>query len=228
MATTAESGNSQAVCEMAMETCYACDEPATTKEHAPPKSFFPESQRINLLTVPSCTVHNNANSTDVEYTRNVISIFNGNNSVGEQHFLDKGLRSLEHSPALFHKTFSDVRPVIMNGQQVGMFTMDVERVKNVMRACLTALHFRETGEKILNWEVALPNLGLANATPEEVRLWSQAFSLFSLIPYQARPVGSPDVFEYAVGSIVGGYVYAMRFYRGFDVYGFWPPVPAAG
>lgn len=33
-----------------MATCYMCDATATTKEHAPPKSFFPPSNRVNLTT----------------------------------------------------------------------------------------------------------------------------------------------------------------------------------
>ena len=146
---------------------------------------------------------------DVGCARNVISTFHGVNSVGEQHFLDKGMGSLEHTPALLHPTFSDIRPVKIQGEKVGAFTMDVNRVKNVMNACRTALHFRETGEKISTWEVVFPNLGLSDATHEEDRLWREAFSVFSLIPYQARSAGSPDVFEYAVGKIDGGHVYLM-------------------
>ena len=34
----------------------------TTKEHIPPKAFFPKDQRNQLLTVPSCELHNNAKS----------------------------------------------------------------------------------------------------------------------------------------------------------------------
>lgn len=200
-------------------TCYACDRPATNREHAPPLSFFPKAHRDDLITVPSCELHNNANAMDVEYTRNVISIFYGVNSVGEQHFLNKGVGSLEHTPALLRTTFSDIRPVRVKGAEVGVFTMDVNRVKTVMNSILTALHYCETGEKISTWEVVLPNLGLSDATPEEVRLWREAFSAFSSIPYQTRSVGTPDVFEYAVGQIQGGYVYLMRFYRGFEVYG---------
>ena len=67
---------------------------------------------------------------DVEYTRNVISIFHGVNSVGEQHFLDKGMGSLEHTPALLHTTFSDIRPVKIQGEEVGAFTMDVNRERD--------------------------------------------------------------------------------------------------
>lgn len=202
-----------------IKTCYACAEPATTREHVPPQSFFPEGHRQNLITVPSCALHNNANSKDVEYVRNVICIFNGVNAIGEQHFLDKGVGSLEHTPALLHTTFGDIRPAKIDGKEVGVYTMDTIRVKKMMNSCLTALHFRETGDKLSNWEVVLPNLGLAKATTEEVRLWRQAFAVFSLIPYQARAVGSPEVFEYAVGKIEGGHVYMMRFYSGFDVFG---------
>ncbi|MGA9021081.1 MAG: hypothetical protein ACLQHT_05415 [Terracidiphilus sp.] len=201
------------------DTCYACDQPATTREHAPPRSFFPQGYRTNLITVPSCEVHNNDNSKDVEYTRNVISVSNGVNRVGDEHFLDKGVASLEHTPALLYATFSDIRPIMVDGVEVGAYTMDVDRVKNVMNACLCALNFRETGKKIPTWEVVLPNLGLQNATPEEIKVWQEAFGIFLQVPYQARTTGSPDVFQYAVGKVEGGHVYAMRFYRGFDVYG---------
>jgi hypothetical protein len=59
------------------DTCYACDQPATTKEHAPPYSFFPKGKRQNLITVPSCSVHNCDNAPDVEYVRNAIAFHAG-------------------------------------------------------------------------------------------------------------------------------------------------------
>jgi hypothetical protein len=199
--------------------CYACDEPATTKVHAPPLSFFPEGHRVNLVTVPSCELHNNAESMDAEYTRNVISILLDVNPVGELQFLEKGVRSREHAPAQLHTTFSDIRPVKVAGQEVGADTIDVNRVKNVMSACLTAMHFRETGEKVPTWEVVLPNLGFSAATLKEVRLWREAISAFWLIPCHARSMDSSVVFEYAVGKIEAGRVYRMRFYGGFNVFG---------
>src|SRR6185437_6074985 len=73
----------------AAETCYACDQPATTREHVPPFSFFPEGHKQNLITVPSCAAHNNANSKDVEYVRNIITTSFGVNSVGETIFSTK-------------------------------------------------------------------------------------------------------------------------------------------
>jgi hypothetical protein len=136
--------------------CYACDKPATTREHAPPSSFFPEGQRVNLITVPSCADHNNANSKDVEYARNVITIMFGVNEIGQQHFSDKSLRSLDHSPALLRSTFSDIRPVRFQGTTIGRFTVDTARIESVMSACVCALHFRETGVRKPNWGIILP------------------------------------------------------------------------
>ena len=51
------------------ETCYYCGKPATSREHAPPRSFFPDSSKLNLITVPSCDIHNGRKSKDDEYVR---------------------------------------------------------------------------------------------------------------------------------------------------------------
>lgn len=37
--------------------CAYCGEPATSKDHVPPKCIFP-SDRDNLITVPACDIHN--------------------------------------------------------------------------------------------------------------------------------------------------------------------------
>lgn len=49
------------------KTCYRCGQPANTKEHMPPKSFFPKGGNLQLKTVPSCKEHNNDKSGDDQY-----------------------------------------------------------------------------------------------------------------------------------------------------------------
>lgn len=51
-----------------------CDQPATSREHVPPACLFPEEKDIrtslfrnNLITVPSCDLHNSKKSTDDEF-----------------------------------------------------------------------------------------------------------------------------------------------------------------
>jgi hypothetical protein len=207
-------------------TCYACEKPATTVEHAPPKSFFPEGQRVNLITVPSCADRNNANSKDVKYARNVITIMFGVNKIGEQHFSDKSLRSFDHSPALLRSTFSDISPVRFQGGTIGKFAVDTARIEAVTSACVCALHFRETGVRKPNWGINLPNLFLGdNTTLEAATLWRKTLAMLNQIPFTVRQTNSPDIFEYAVADVPGeqvgvpgGRVYCLRFYKGFMVY----------
>jgi len=63
--------------------CYCCEKAATTKDHIPPKCFFPEKKylsnsnpdyRSQLITVPSCSERNNFRSKDDEYTAAVIAM----------------------------------------------------------------------------------------------------------------------------------------------------------
>lgn len=48
--------------------CVYCDDPATDKDHVPPKNLFPPP-RAALITVPSCKNHNLGSSLDDEYFR---------------------------------------------------------------------------------------------------------------------------------------------------------------
>ena len=74
--------------------CYACPKSATTKEHVPPLSFFPEDQRKNLITVPSCEDHNNSNSKDAEYAQNIVTTMFGVNALGQKLFFHRQYISL--------------------------------------------------------------------------------------------------------------------------------------
>ena len=204
-----------------VETCYACDEPATTKEHVPPKSFFPEAHRDNLITVPSCALHNNANSLDVEYARNIISTSHGVNGVGQRHFIDKAMRSFDRRPAMVQTTFPRIRPVMFRGRQVGVFEPDIDRINAVMSACVTALHFLETSEKEQRWEIVLPNMGFSsrNTSQEQIDAWRQVLLHCSQLSWKSRPVNSPEVFRYSVANLEGHRMYAMEFYAAFLVLG---------
>jgi len=70
------------------EICYACDERATSKEHCPPKCFFPKNQRKNLIKVPACPKHNNEKSDNDEWIRLIIA-----GIAGEKELLPAIIRS---------------------------------------------------------------------------------------------------------------------------------------
>ena len=110
--------------------CYLCDNEATSDEHCPPQSFFPPGRRNNLITVPSCSTHNEETSMDDEYVRNVIAMTKGNNDVGANHFKNKGLRSLQRSVGLSNITFRNPKQLNFIKDDDKSKTMAVEVDRN--------------------------------------------------------------------------------------------------
>ncbi|KAB2518033.1 hypothetical protein F8N49_23240 [Pseudomonas sp. GXM4] len=85
------------------ETCYMCEQPATSVEHVPPKCIFPEFKdaqvdlRRKLITVPSCDDHNAKKSRDDEFLMVSIAGIIGNNSIGYEHYQGKIQRALRRT-----------------------------------------------------------------------------------------------------------------------------------
>ena len=84
------------------QSCYMCDNLATTKEHVPPKCLFPEKKdlkdisldlRKGLIKVPSCVDHNCKKSGDDEYLLNVLSMTIQTGKYGLLNFESKVMRS---------------------------------------------------------------------------------------------------------------------------------------
>src|SRR5688500_12577288 len=90
---------------VSMATCYMCDKPASTTEHAPPKCFFPEVKdvgvdlRRDLITVPSCTDHNSSRSKDDEYAMIFVVSHFETNPLARTQFGTKCIRAMRRSPA---------------------------------------------------------------------------------------------------------------------------------
>lgn len=61
---------------MAQICIYCGEREAKTKDHVPPKRFFPKPRPANLITVPCCEKCNGAYGKDDERVRNIISSIN--------------------------------------------------------------------------------------------------------------------------------------------------------
>lgn len=116
-------------------TCYMCERQSTSREHVPPKCFFPGNSdmsgnngfRKDLITVPSCDEHNLVKSKDDEYVCSVITMHFENNPVAQSHFVDKVLRGLMRSPTRLIDLAHSTTPVIVSGKQSGVFRVNRER-----------------------------------------------------------------------------------------------------
>jgi hypothetical protein len=206
------------------QTCYMCDRPATSREHSPPYSFFPDDRRVNLITVPSCETHNNRNSKDVEYVRNLITSDLHVNEVGLAMF-QKARRSYERSPKLFRNTFARVRFVRVCGRETAVNQINLTRFKRVIRAIAYALYFHDFGVKfprrwnVYNATMVSQNEGFYDR-PDMVNPYLR--QLFRQAPAAQRDTNQPEVFRYGVnrGELPHEVFYRLLFYAGADVYVF--------
>jgi len=199
-------------------TCYMCSAPATTREHAPPQCFFPEGLRENLITVPSCAEHNNGNSEDVEYTRNVICTRRDANGAASASFA-KAMRSFANSPDLLTRTFRTLRPF----GDGATFRVDLSRHQRVMRAIAFALYFRDNGHKHEgDWRIFTPSFLFAESLQSgEPDPWLQFRRSVELGEFTPRAVTQPTVFKYSTlrdGELVR---YRFEFYESVVVHA-WP------
>ncbi len=203
--------------------CYACDDPATTKEHAPPFCFFPKGKRDNLWTVPSCETHNHAASLDVEYVGNVISYQYGTNATAEMVF-ETTKKSFDYSNKLFKSTVKGFKTTTVNGMETGQHPLDLKRLKSVMAAIAQALSSRDFGRQYIGkGRVVCANLKSEAPNPD----WESLRAQLESGTYKPSKTPYPEVFEYGVHMSDEGFpVYRMVFYGGFVLYA-WPRPAAA-
>ncbi len=203
-----------------MNKCYMCSAEGATREHAPPYSFFPNGYRNHLWTVPSCDEHNSKNSMDVEYVRNVIATHLATDGSAGNHLQDKVLGSFKNSPKLLNRTFADAKPIIINGQETGVYTLDLPRFKKVMEAIAYAVYWRLSGKPYPgSWGLFSPSL-VSHKTLYEGRpdSWEEYRHLLSRIRYEETQTPEPEIFRLGVHQFdEKRFIYAFMFYGGFVV-----------
>ncbi len=128
-----------------------CSEVSTSKEHAPPKCLFPEKkylpdgddQRIDLIKVPSCDLHNAQKSGDDEYLLYLFSMCERANGYGQVNFYNKVLRAAQRRPKLSKK-------LLNNDVEIGdksASEIDRERIDRAIGQMARAIFNFETGLK---------------------------------------------------------------------------------
>ena len=196
----------------APKICYACGRPTTTREHVPPECFFPPSLRSNLITVPSCPIHNNANSMDVEYVRNVLCCATNLGPNSEAVFA-KMMRSIDRRPALIDTTFQDLRPIQLRGEETGAFSVELRRFNRIMSAIAQALHYRDFGEKRRYWEVFCPSFHSDESLVGQADAWEPLRRTAATLGYVYQATGCPSVFCYGrTRRTPRGCIYQFVFY----------------
>lgn len=199
-----------------------CDAEGLTREHVPPRCFFLKPRPSDLVVVPSCKKHNNDNSKDVEYMRNIIVMMEGVNHVARKMFPTVH-RSLKRRPRLLNRILNNAKPIIWQGQQTGLVTTESLRFKNVMRAIAYAVYYNDFGKSFeRHWGIYHATMlskkemaGMFDTLNQQMR------EVFNSAPVAYKDTNHPEVFKYAVYQVdEWRLVYKFQFYEGFIVYAF--------
>jgi hypothetical protein len=199
--------------------CYMCAAEATTREHAPPRSFFPIELRSGLVAVPSCPKHNNDNSADVEYVRNVIVGAYQVNEIGLR-LLPKAQGSFRRSPKLFARTYRQSWPVATPKGKSIVSRLDMTRFDGVMAAIAYALYYKdEAREYDGKWGIFSPSLySLKALLSRGINDWERFRQMLAVVKFNPRATTQPKVFRYWVWrEAESRLIYKFDFYEGFVV-----------
>lgn len=225
----------QLVLNFMKHICYYCNEIATTKEHTPPKCFFPKKKdlpsgspdyRKNLITVPSCEKHNTGRSKDDEYTAVSIIMHSDNSDLAFSLLMSKWIDVLVRQNASLGKLiFSRSTPVVvpyMHGDllipgKTLAIAYERERIDQVIKSIAYALYYHESNYKdkwkgeciIKSPKFLTPDLSLNPEHDYLVRA-SQAFNELGL----EKKGGHPNIFYYQIHKFKDkGWAIKMVFYQ---------------
>jgi hypothetical protein len=151
---------------MALEKiCYYCGERATTREHVPPKGFFPRKANLQLKTVPSCTKHNNAKSHDDQYLLAQICIYAGaGDNLPKRIFLNSIKPQLEFSEK-FHRMIIEGAECLPSGAIA--YQVNIKRFDQFFDSLSRALYFDRYGRPLDSSEYHISHFYLSLRTEDQ-------------------------------------------------------------
>ena len=128
-------------------SCYfqACSEPGRTKEHIPPKSFFPKDQRNQLLTVKSCDRHNIAKSSDDVYVLAHICMNVSPSNRSREVFKQSAVPQLGHNAETLRKRLVKGAVVLPSG---AFYKVQIDRFHNFFTALSCGIVYKACGARL--------------------------------------------------------------------------------
>jgi hypothetical protein len=126
--------------------CYLCENPATTRDHVPPKSLFPKPRPNDLITVPCCAGCNTQYSRDEEHFRNNICMV-----VDYQHaqqIWENTRRSYTRRPQIRAEILQRIKEIRVGAATRPVLHFSVERTNRVLVKIAKGLAFHHSGQRL--------------------------------------------------------------------------------
>jgi len=213
--------------------CYLCGEPATSREHVPPSCLFPEEKDIktsilrnNLITVPSCELHNSKKSKDDEFLMACLAGIVGNNVIGFFHNMTKVRRALDRKGNDFvHILMKDPKNMTIQNTQGQVFPVIVGRPHfDRLRSCFLHIasglfyhKFNKVFEGICH--IIMDFITYEDEKTEKYKLLCR--KRFEMEPKKPKSEGNnPEIFRYEFNEPdeFGLIALRMTFYEGASVF----------
>ena len=198
-----------------VKTCYMCDKPATSREHAPPKCLFPKAahslngvnRRLQMIVVPSCDEHNGDKSADDAYLMQILPMSLGLNAVADHYFNTKVAGLVGKDGKLMKHLRDTAVPVSVHDTEADTwfqtlaFQVDQERIVGGFEMNARAIHFYHHGTKLQAPFKTFTNFSLIEGRPKLNDLVDSMFTMAQgmLDEVGAVPLGhNPEVFSYRI------------------------------
>jgi hypothetical protein len=172
--------------------CYyqGCKNKASTKEHVPPKAFFPKNLRNQLITVSSCEKHNNEKSHDDQYVLAHICMNSSPKNRSQELFLEKVLPQLKHNGAALGKLISkDCKPV---DDGIVAYQVDVNRLDRFFNGLSYGIIYKTARKRLPdNYQTrhVYHNLHIENISDNEKSIVEEISKFYSGVPGQSLKFG---------------------------------------
>lgn len=130
-------------------TCVFCGNPATTRDHVPPKGVFPDPKPSDLITVPACDSCNSNTKLDDEYFRWLVATGSEDSEHALKLIKDRILPKFQRRPALLHQIMKGATRVDVHSEggiylgKKPAFYFDRPRIQAVIDKTVRGLYFRE-------------------------------------------------------------------------------------
>ena len=133
--------------------CVLCGlQPATTKDHLPPKSIYPKPREpgLQLFTVPSCIDCNNGDAKADEEFKMVVAMETGEVRNNKEQLARSVAKTIGHNQRIANEVFSTAKRVFVDrGSGVHLpetkITFNFELYQIVVQRIVRGLYWRETG-----------------------------------------------------------------------------------
>jgi hypothetical protein len=184
--------------------CYyqGCTHSGTTKEHVPPKSFFPKDQRNQLLTVTSCELHNTAKSSDDIYVLAQICMNASPSNRSREIFLDRVLPQLDYNGEALRKTLAAGAVPLEAG--AFEYKVDIARFDRFFDALSYGIVFKACGNTLpADYRAGhvYHNFTSKKETAEQKAFKEALLSFYSGKPMTVMDFGSVKAFNATVYSV---------------------------